>query len=309
MEINFRGQVDKTDIDKVFEFIRDDCTIRILPPQSKVIDYIQLINSLPEDKTRMGEILVYCGALTQNELEEGLSLQQALGEQGGETAAGKGQPPKLGEILVEQGMVQNELVEAALIKQNVIKERRALESSFVRVRADKLDELITLVGELVIAGASTQLLAQRTGNSELIESTLGVEALVEQIRDGALKLRMVPIGVTFTRINRVVRVLGRELGKEIELVLIGADTELDKSMIERISDPLMHMVRNAVDHGIELPFVREQNGKPATGKLYLNAYHDTGSIVIEVGDDGAGLDSRRILALAIARGFATADQH
>lgn len=309
MEINFRGSVNKTDIDKVFEFIHDDCIIHILPPQSKVLDYIQLINILPEDKSRLGEILVHSGALTQGELEEGLRMQQSRGLQLDSTVTTGEQPaPKLGEILVEHGMVHNEVVEAALIKQNTIKERKALESSFVRVRADKLDELITLVGELVIAGASAQLLAQRTGNSELIESTLGVEALVGQIRDGALKLRMVPIGDTFNRFNRVARDLGKELGKEIELVLIGAETELDKSMIEKISDPLMHMVRNAVDHGLETPAVREQNGKPETGKLYLNAYHDSGSIVIEVGDDGVGLDSRKILALAIARGLATADQ-
>lgn len=309
MEINFRGSVNKIDIDKVFEFVRDDCIIHILPPQSKILDYIQLINSLPEDKTRLGEILVHSGALTQHELEEGLRLQQSLSDQRGGSAHPVGkQPPMLGEILIEKGVVHNEVVEAALIKQSAIKERKALESSFVRVRADKLDELITLVGELVIAGASTQLLAQRTGNSELIESTLGVEALVGQIRDGALKLRMVPIGETFNRFNRVVRDLGQGLDKEIELVLIGAETELDKSMIEKISDPLMHMVRNAVDHGIEPPAVREQNGKPATGKLYLNAYHDSGSIVIEVGDDGAGLNSRKIIALAIERGLATADQ-
>ncbi|OFZ67703.1 MAG: chemotaxis protein CheA [Betaproteobacteria bacterium RBG_16_56_24] len=309
MEINFRGPVNKADIDKVFEFVRDDCIIHILPPRSKVLDYIQLINILPEDKSRIGEILVHSGALTQNELEEGLCLQQSRGLQlDGKATDGEQLAPKLGEILVEHGMVHNEVVEAALSKQNLIKERKALESSFVRVRADKLDELITLVGELVIAGASTQLLAQRTGNSELIESTLGVEALVGQIRDGALKLRMVPIGETFNRFNRVVRDLGQELDKQIELVLIGAETELDKSMIEKISDPLMHMVRNAVDHGIELPVVRQQNGKPETGKLYLNAYHDSGSIVIEVGDDGVGLDSRKILALAIKRGLATADQ-
>ena len=181
-------------------------------------------------------------------------------------------------------------------------ERRAPEAiSCASARGTSSTELITLIGELVIAGAGTRLLAQRAGNSELIESTVSSEALVEQIRDGALKLRMVPIGETFTRFNRVVRDLGQELGKEVELVLTGADTELDKSMIEKVSDPLMHLVRNALDHGLEAPELRRRKGKSAQGRLALNAYHDSGDIVIEVGDDGAGLDRAKILARAVER--------
>ena len=307
LEIAFSGAVDKQTLENVFEFVHDDCAIHILPPRSRVLDYIRLIDSLPEDKARLGELLVNSGALTQRELEDGLRMQHSLAAGEGADALSADQR-KLGEILVGQGVVQDELIDAVLDKQRVIKEHKALENSFVRVRADKLDELIILVGELVIAGAGTRLLAQRAGNSELIESTVNAEGLVEQIRDGALKLRMVPIGETFTRFNRVVRDLGRELGKDIDLVLSGAETELDKSMIEKIGDPLMHLVRNALDHGIEAPQVRALRGKPAAGKLYLNAYHDSGSIVIEVGDDGAGLDRGKIFARAIERGLATVDQ-
>lgn len=307
LEIAFRGAVDKQTLENVFEFVQDDCAIHILPPRSRVLDYIQLIESLPEEKVRLGELLVNSGALTRRELEDGLRMQQSLSAGKGVDTAPADQH-KLGEILVGQGVVQDELIDAALNKQRVVKEHKTLENSFVRVHAAKLDELITLVGELVIAGAGTRLLAQRAGNVELIESTLSAEGLVEQIRDCALKLRMVPIGETFTRFNRVVRDLGRELGKDIDLVLSGAETELDKSMIERISDPLMHLVRNALDHGIEAPQVRALRGKPATGKLYLNAYHDSGSIVIEVGDNGAGLDRGKIFARAIERGLVKADQ-
>jgi two-component system chemotaxis sensor kinase CheA len=211
LEMDFRGAVDKKTIEGAFDFVRDDCAIRILPPHSKIADYILLINELPEDKSRLGELLITSGALTERELEEGLLMQEETKARGGMTPSVE-DPRKIGEILARQGVVQHELVDAALEKQRVVKEHRALENSFMRVRADKLDELITLVGELVIAGAGTRLLAQRAGDSELIESSLTLEGLVEQIRDGALKLRMVPIGDTFNRFNRVVRDLGRDMG-------------------------------------------------------------------------------------------------
>ena len=132
--------------------------------------------------------------------------------------------------------------------------------------------------------------------------------LVEQVRDCALSLRMVPIGETLSRFDRLVHDLSRELGKEVELILTGTETELDKSMVERISDPLVHLVRNALDHGIEAPDVRRQCGKPARGGLRLNAYHESGSIVIEVADDGRGLDRKKIVARAIERGLAVSGQ-
>ena len=308
VEIDFSSAAAKATIENVFEFVHDDCIISILPPHSKILDYIQLIESLPEGKTRLGELLQSSGALTARELEEGLRLQQFLSEQKNTRATDSAHAHKLGEILADQGVVQNELVDAALNKQRIIQERRAHENSFIRVRADKLDELITLVGELVIAEAGTRLLAQRSGNNELIESTLGAETLVGEIRDSALKLRMLPIGDTFNRFKRVVHDLGRELGKQVELVLSGMETEVDKSMSEKISDPLMHLVRNALDHGMESPQVRQQNGKPALGKISLNAYHDAGFIVIEVDDDGAGLNRQKILQRAIERGLITAEQ-
>ena len=308
VEIDFSSSADKAAIENVFEFVHDDCTICILPPHSKILDYVQLIESLPEGKSRLGELLVSGGALTERELEEGLHLQQSFDAQNKTPVSETEHAHKLGEILVDQGVVQNELVNAALHKQRIINERRAHENSFIRVRADKLDELITLVGELVIAESGTRLLAQRSGNGELIESTLSAETLVEEIRDSALKLRMLPIGETFSRFNRVVRDLGHELGKQVELVLSGMETELDKSMIEKIGDPLMHLVRNALDHGMESPQVRQQNGKAETGKISLNAYHDAGNIVIEVDDDGAGLNRQKILSRALERGLITAEQ-
>ena len=136
------------------------------------------------------------------------------------------------------------------------------------------------------------------------EANSTIAMLVEEIRDGALRLRMVPIGDTFNRFQRVVRDVSHELDKDIALVITGGDTELDKSVVE-IGDPLMHLVRNAMDHGIESADRRVAAGKPARGTLTLNAYHDSGSIVIEIQDDGAGLNKARILQKAQERGLLT----
>ena len=297
-EISFASTADKAAIERVFDFVRDECELHILPPHSKLEDYLELLRKLPEDTMRLGEILVRIGALTQTELDEGLREQTPPS-----TEAEGGEHTPLGEILVEHKVVQPELVEAAVGKQKQVNEKKAAESRLIRIQADKLDKLIDLVGELVIAGASVNLLAGKSGLSDLVEATSLTSRLVESIRDAALQLRMVQIGETFNRFNRVVRDVSRELGKDIELVISGGETELDKSMVEKIGDPLMHLVRNAMDHGIESPENRVAHGKPARGRLELNAYHDSGSIMIEVVDDGGGLNRERIAAKAVERGI------
>jgi two-component system, chemotaxis family, sensor kinase CheA len=302
-EIRLQTRSSKADIERVFDFCRDDCELHILPPNSKVSEYQKLIKELPEDDMRLGEILVRCGALTQAELDEGLMSQKQGDHPAEDTQDAAPQQQPLGEILVDHKVVRKEVVEAAVSKQNQISEKKAVEARLIRVQADKLDQLIDLVGELVIAGASTNLLATRSRQSDLIESTSILTRLVEDIRDSALQLRMVQIGETFNRFNRVVRDVSREIGKEIDLVITGAETELDKTVVEKIGDPLMHLVRNSMDHGIEPADAREAKGKPRRGTVELNAYHDSGSIVIEVIDDGGGLPRDKILAKAIDRGL------
>lgn len=303
-EIRFQTRGSKADIERVFEFCREDCTLNILPPRSKVSEYVALIESLPEDKLRLGEILVRCGALTQAELEQGLGWQGEIARRFADESreAGKPKSPPIGEILVEQKSIQKEIVEAAAQKQTIVSEKKAVEARTIRVQADKLDQLIDLVGELVIAGASANLLAQKSAKIDLIESTSVLSRLVENIRDSALQLRMVQIGETFHRFNRVVRDVSKELGKEIELVINGAETELDKTVVEKIGDPLMHLVRNSLDHGIEPAELRVARGKPACGRVTLNARHDSGNVVIEISDDGGGLNKEKIAAKALERG-------
>jgi two-component system chemotaxis sensor kinase CheA len=178
----------------------------------------------------------------------------------------------------------------------------------VRVDAGKLDSLITRIGELIIAAAGVNMLARRGGSSELEERTSTLSTLVEQVREGALQLRMVKIGGTFDRFRRVVHDVSRELGKEINLAVRGEETELDKTVVDQIGDPLTHLVRNAMDHGIESAQIRRERGKSGGGTITLNAYHDSGSIVIEVQDDGGGLRRERILAKALERGLIQPDR-
>ena len=294
-EINFKSTEDKQTIEDVFEFVRDDCLVRIIPPNSRIAFYIELLEALPNNDMRLGDMLVMCGSLTSVELARALEIQKSMLEQSIERP--------LGNIIIESGMTEAPVLSAAINKQSQVRENNFREKQSVRVDAEKLDELINLVGELVIAGAGTALNARATGDTLLAESVSSLNGLVEDVRDSALSLRMVQIGPTFTRFRRVVRDVSLELGKDIDLLVTGAETELDKIVVEKIADPLMHLVRNSMDHGIESPEIRVAQGKPSKGILRLHAYHDSGTIVIEVSDDGAGLDKDKILRKAIEKGI------
>jgi len=291
-EIGLDSSADKATIESTFEFVMDDCAIRIMPPRSRVSEYVGLIGDLGEEPSLLGEMLVHCGSLTRHELDEALVTQRKA-----QSLA------PLGEILIEQQCVAEPVVAAALSKQRQVKEQKAQEGQSIRIDAAKLDHLIDLVGELITAAAGASLAAARSGNAELQESNSQVEALVESVRHSTLQLRMVKIGATFNRFRRVVHDVSRALGKDIGLVVRGEDTELDKTVVEKIGDPLTHLVRNAMDHGIESAGQRVACGKPAHGTITLNARHDSGHIVIEVSDDGGGLDRERILAKAQEKGL------
>jgi two-component system chemotaxis sensor kinase CheA len=293
-EMAFQSKADKAAIERVFEFVRDDCRLLILPPHSLNPQYVSLLEQHQGDASRLGDMLVKCGTLTAQELDTALNAQSDT-------------PTRpIGTILVGQGVVQPEVVQAAITKQQQIKDTKAAESRSVRVDADKLDQLINLVGELIIAGANVNMIAHKAQITDLQESTSKLSMLVEEVRDSALQLRMVKIGATFSRFQRVVHDVSRDLGKDVTLVINGEDTELDKTVVEKIGDPLMHLVRNSMDHGIESAQVRLARGKPAQGTLKLNAFHDSGSIVITVQDDGGGLKRDRILAKGIERGLVDA---
>lgn len=295
-EVALRSSASKADIESVFEFVSENSHIVILPPASKIDEYLALIDSLPDSAEPIGRILVACGSVTQRELDQALAVQRDMG--------GKA---RIGEVLVNQEAAEPEVVNAAVDKQKSSAEKRIADSKTVKVPADRLDALIDRVGELVIAGVGTHLQISRIDQPTIQESAEILLSLVEDIRDMALRLRMVAIGEVFSRFPRVVRDMSRELGKDIELRISGAESELDKSMVEKIGDPLMHLVRNSIDHGIEPAEVRAARGKPARGTVELNAFHESGSINIEVRDDGGGLDRERIFKKAVERGMVAPD--
>ena len=184
------------------------------------------------------------------------------------------------------------------------------DASSIRVNVVKVDQLINLVGELVIAEAMLTQAAEGVDADEQTRLAAGLAQLqrnTRDLQDAILAIRMLPISFVFGRLPRLSRDLAEHLGKEVELQLIGEDTELDKSVIEKIADPLTHLVRNAIDHGIETPLEREIAGKPAVGLLTVRAAHQGGSIVITVTDDGAGLNRERILAKAREQGLDAGD--
>jgi two-component system chemotaxis sensor kinase CheA len=303
-EMGFKSDASKTRIEAAFEFVREDCSLRILPPRSLVADFVALIRDLPEADAYLGELLVNCGTLTAFELATCLEMQARQG-------AATGAAPRLGELLIDRQLIQPAVVAAAIAQQGearAARDAKPSEARSIRVDGDKLDRLIDLIGELVIAGAATSSIARDAGLPLLNESALQLAQIVEEVRDQALKLRMVQIGSTFSRFQRIVRDVARETGKDISLEVSGADTELDRTLVEGIADPLTHLMRNAIDHGIEKPDVRRARGKADAGVVRLNAFHDAGSVVIEVADDGAGLKRDRILQKATERGLIGAGQ-
>jgi two-component system, chemotaxis family, sensor kinase CheA len=185
------------------------------------------------------------------------------------------------------------------------------EHSTLRVATDKVDQLINLVGELVISQAMVSDVVHGFTPDRLTELAAAVTAMARntrELQERVMAVRMVPIRTVFSRFPRLVRDLSQQCGKTVELVLTGEDTELDKGMIEKLGDPVLHLVRNAIDHGVEPPEQRTAGGKPAAAALRLAAFHEGGSVVIEVSDDGNGLDVARIRAKAVQQGLIRQDE-
>jgi len=190
---------------------------------------------------------------------------------------------------------------------------KATESASIRVGIDKVDALINMVGELVITQSMLNQFAESeevtTAQIEQLKNGLGqLERNTRELQESVMSIRMLPISFIFSRFPRMVHDLSNKLDKQVELVMSGEGTELDKTVMEKIGDPMVHLVRNAIDHGIENPDQRAEKGKPAIGKVNLNAYHQGGNIVIEIKDDGAGLDKDRLLSKAREKGLVREDE-
>ena len=296
-ELRLRGDCGQDEIEQVFEFAIDDCSVQVLPPEADAARWQALLGLRSGDDAQARERLL---AVWQRQ-QAGPAASVALDDP--ELLPETATPVALPGNAAAAAIAPAERRQAGAERRGGRDRRPPGETRFVKVRADKLDHLIDLIGELVIAGSGAQMVANQEGSAIFLEATQRVSELVQATRDGALALRMVPVGETFMRFQRVVRDTSKQLAKEIDFIVTGGETELDKSMVELIADPLMHLVRNSLDHGIEIPAERIAAGKPAAGRLGVNAYHEGGAIVIEVSDDGRGLRRDRILAKAIERGL------
>ncbi|WP_028894905.1 chemotaxis protein CheA [Syntrophorhabdus aromaticivorans] len=275
-------------IKDVFIFVEDQAGLTIDAVDEK------LVGDDVHEKM-IGEILVERGDVT------GEDLARALGEQ-----------KMIGEILVNEGLVSPGKVQAALLEQEQVKkvkekQKRQESVSSIRVPAERLDKLVDLVGELVTVQARLTQKAGMENDPDLLLISEQVQRLTDELRDNTMSIRMLPIGTTFGRFKRLVRDLSGELGKEIELITEGAETELDKTVIERLNDPLVHIIRNSIDHGIEHPAVREAYGKPRTGVIHLSAQYAGANVLIKIKDDGFGLDTDTIRTKAIEKGLMAHD--
>jgi two-component system chemotaxis sensor kinase CheA len=272
----------------IFIFVEDLSDIEI----AKIDETSELDK---EDYKRIGEILFDRGNINLKDLEQSLEKQK-----------------RIGEMLVESGKVDKADVQSALVEQEhvrTIRKKRIShdEVSSIRVASNKLDALVDLVGELVTVQARLTQTAAEKNDPDIITVAEEVERLIAELRDNAMGIRMLPIGTTFGKFKRLVRDLSMKLGKEINFTTQGAETELDKTVIEKLSDPLVHLIRNSIDHGIEQPEVRKATGKPREGSIHLSAEHSGANVLVSIYDDGSGLDENNILSKAIEKGLISED--
>ena len=279
----------------VFIFVEDysDISIDIIDEEDRI--------DIDDDYKQIGEILFEQGHIQKEDIETIIKKKE-----------------RFGEIAVESGLLSEDSLESALEEQKYVRSMRkkrkdAATSTTIRVDSEKLDTLVNLVGELVTLQARLSQFTNHEHSSsgksaaelEMISETL--ERLTSELRDTTMNVRMVPIGETFNSFNRLVRDLSSELSKEVRLETYGTDTELDKNIIDALKDPLVHIIRNSVDHGIEPPAEREQQGKARTGTVTVGAEYSGANVAIKIQDDGKGLHPENIFEKAVEKGIVEAD--
>ncbi len=285
----------KEAIQDVFIFVDDETDLKI-----ELVEHHDVSAEEDDEQKllRLGDILVMRGELTREQLEDAVKDQK-----------------RVGDVLVDKGLLTESKVNAALQEQEHLKKakakvqsqpKKAGESS-VRVTSSKLDHLVNLVGELVTVQARLTQEADTRKDAQLLFLAEEVERLSAELRDNTMNIRMVAIGSTFSKFRRVVRDLSRDLGREVVMTTAGAETELDKTVIEKLNDPMVHLIRNSLDHGVEPPEIRESLGKDREGAIHLEAEHSGAHVLIRVRDDGAGIDKDKIRRKAVERNLMELD--
>jgi two-component system, chemotaxis family, sensor kinase CheA len=258
-------------IKDVFIFVEDQCKL--------IIDEIDQENKLAKEE----DFQRFKKSVLENPFEKNADIKTILS--GFKHSMHQGQPDK------------------KKIKNNLESRQNNDNLSSIRINAEKIDELVNLVGELVTVQARLSQIAVESIDADIISVAEEVERLTWALRDSALNMRMLPIGTTFSKFKRLVRDLSKELGKEVELTTEGGETEIDKTVIEKLNDPLIHIIRNSIDHGIELPSEREVCGKTRTGQIRLSALQYGGNVLIKISDDGKGMNKNMIKEKAVKMGL------
>ena len=276
------------DLEDVFMFVKDDNDIRIEDITNRYRDGVDI--ELADKK--LGEVLLENGTITEEVLGDALKKQK-----------------KLGEILVEEGRIQPGDVDKAVVTQE--ESRAAYRKTTIRVDVEKIDSLVNLGEEMGIGLSKVQTLFEKyagRGQMEMMEEIGNLLKVNQEFQERVARVRMFPLEGTFRRFQRMARDLALEHNKQIKVVLTGLDTELDKEVIEHVTDPLKHLIRNCIDHGLETPEEREAKGKPPTGSVEFKAYQRAGRIFVEIRDDGRGIDVVGIQRKALERGWIEPDQ-
>ncbi len=288
-EILFQSSSSKEDIEEIFEFVEDDVDLVVFQQEDKVaLDALVLSRKSENLQTLL--------------VDEGIYTEDVF------TVVAE--PEVVAEVKVEEVLAPAVAVAptpTVTVKkepeQVAVKKKSAPKTSSLRVDSNKIDVLINQMSEMVIANARINEISEQSDNMELEESANLLSELLEQVRDGIMDIRMMQVGDSFAKLRRIVNDTAKKIGKDIDFVISGGETELDKTVIEKISDPLVHMLRNSVDHGVETPEQRLAAGKTGKGRIDLRAYPDAGTIVIEIEDNGNGINKEKVLEKAIANGI------
>ena len=276
-DVVVKGDVSRQQIDEIFEWVEDDCELSLSEITSVSVQ--PQATAPAESQAAVAAQIPAADAVPPAQSQAPLATQEAGADDRRKTDRRK-------------------------------PSSTAAESASIRVSTDKVDALINMVGELVITQSMLSQLGedfQMDRVEKLKDGLAELERNTRELQENVMQIRMLPINFAFNRFPRMVHDLSKKLGKKIELKMSGEQTELDKTVMEKIGDPLVHLVRNSIDHGIERPEVRRANGKPETGVVHLNAFHQGGNIMIEIHDDGAGLNREKILAKAVERGLISAN--
>lgn len=292
-EIHFDSEEDINTIRKVFNFIENDSFLHILPPGTPIEYLADLSMQLPEEEILLGNLWKEIDILTNSSL---ISYFEELKSR--KTGIIKNTSQSIIPNTTQETL--NQVQENADLNLNLKDQNK---SATIKVDSKRIDNLINRVGELVVSCANMNQLISTLEDSILQESSMHTMRLLNEVREISLKLRMVPIGDTFQKYTRTVRDLGKDLGKEINLITEGNETELDRNIVDKLGDPLTHLVRNACDHGLETTEERLRKGKPKQGTIKLNAFHEAGSVVIEITDDGNGIQKGIIWQKGIDKGL------